>query len=171
MTRITARRRGSAFRTERHDHETCVGEALDRAAELCARRGARLTDLRREVLELVWAGHEPVGAYDVLDALRRRHPGAVPPTVYRALDFLIAQGLIHRIESRNAYMGCNRPEQPHASQFLICEDCGTTAELDDPAIAQAVKRRAAALGFKAERQTIEVRGRCPRCEGGEAKAR
>jgi Fur family transcriptional regulator, zinc uptake regulator len=142
-----------------HDHESCVGAALDRAAALCARRGARLTDLRRRVLELVWRGHEPVGAYDVLARMGR----AAPPTVYRALDFLIDQGLVHRIESLNAYVGCDRPDAAHASQFLICSGCGATAELDDDALAAAATRRAAQLGFAVERQTVELRGRCPRC--------
>ena len=91
----------------------------------------------------------------MLEALRRSHAGAAPPTVYRALDFLIEHGLIHRIESLNAYVGCPRPERPHVSQFLICGGCGATAELDDPAIA-AVLRRAAKLGFLVEQQTIEL---------------
>ncbi len=151
------------FHTDRHDHESCVETALDRAATLCAERGARLTDLRRDVLALIWEGHEPVGAYHILDALKRRHPGAAPPTVYRALEFLSGQGLIHRIESLNAYVGCDRPDQRHVSQFLICERCNATAELDDPAIAAAVARRAGDLGFAVQRQTIEVRGLCPRC--------
>jgi Fur family zinc uptake transcriptional regulator len=153
----------SPFKTARHDHESCVEGALDRAAAVCAERGVRLTELRREVLELVWRGHEPVGAYGVLEALRTTHPNAAPPTVYRALDFLIEQGLIHRIESLNAYVGCPRPERRHVSQFLICGGCGAAAELDDPAIARAVLRRADELGFAVERQTIEVRGFCPRC--------
>jgi Fur family zinc uptake transcriptional regulator len=153
----------SGFHAERHDHESCVEDALDRAAALCAERGARLTDLRRDVLALVWEGHEAVGAYHILDALKRSHRNAAPPTVYRALDFLIAQGLIHRIESLNAYVGCDRPDAPHLSQFLICERCNSTAELDDPAIATTVRRRASELGFAVSRQTVEVRGLCPRC--------
>ena len=142
-----------------HDHGSCVEEALDRAAALCEQRGARLTAQRRQVLELVWRGHEPVGAYELLDRMGR----AAPPTVYRALDFLIEQGLVHRIESLNAYVGCDRPEAAHVSQFLICTDCGTTAEVEDDRLAGAVERRAAALGFMVERQTIEIRGKCPRC--------
>jgi Fur family transcriptional regulator, zinc uptake regulator len=158
----------SPFQVASHDHESCVEEALDRAAQLCAARGARLTELRRQVLQLVWRGHEAVGAYAVLEALRRSHPGAAPPTVYRALDFLIEHGLIHRIESLNAYVGCSRPEQRHMSQFLICGKCGGAAELDDPAIADAVLRRASELGFAVEQQTIELRGLCPRCRPGAA---
>jgi Fur family zinc uptake transcriptional regulator len=153
------------FDTARHNHETCIETALDRAALVCAEHGVKLTELRREVLALVWQGHEPIGAYQILDALRRRHAGAAPPTVYRALDFLIEQGLIHRIESRNAYVGCNRPEQKHVSQFLICDRCSASVELDDPAIAGAVLKRAAELGFAVERQTIELRGLCPSCRG------
>ncbi len=164
MARSAAKRSTPpAFVAPRHNHESCVDTALDRALALCAKHGTRLTDLRREVLALVWQGHEPVGAYDVLDALRRRHPGAAPPTVYRALEFLIAEGLIHRIESLNAYVGCSRPDEPHVSQFLICERCNTTVELGDPTITAAVARRATALGFAVTRQTIEVRGLCPNC--------
>ena len=141
-----------------HDHGSCIGDALDRAATVCERRGARLTPLRRQVLELVWRGHEPVGAYDLLERMGR----AAPPTVYRALDFLMENGLVHRIESLNAYVGCDRPEAAHVSQFLICGDCGATAELEDERLAAQVEKRAAALGFAVERQTVEIRGRCPR---------
>ena len=154
----------SPFQAKSHDHGTCIEDALDRAAQLCVAQGARLTELRRHVLQLVWRGHEPVGAYAILDALRQSHAGAAPPTVYRALDFLIEHGLIHRIESLNAYVGCPQPERRHVSQFLICGKCGTAAELDDPAIASAVQRRAGEMGFTVQQQTIELRGLCPRCQ-------
>jgi Fur family zinc uptake transcriptional regulator len=153
----------SHFRSAAHDHAACVDDALDRAAAVCAARGARLTELRRQVLELVWRGHAPVGAYAVLAAIQAERPGAAPPTVYRALDFLIEHGLVHRIESLNAYVGCNHPERAHVSQFLICQRCGSTAELDDEALTAAMLRRADALGFAVERQTIELRGTCPQC--------
>jgi Fur family zinc uptake transcriptional regulator len=162
--------RQSPFKPASHDHGSCVETALDRAAAVCAEHGARLTELRRQVLELVWRGHEPAGAYDILEGLRGSHPGAAPPTVYRALDFLLEQGLIHRIESLNAYVGCSRPERAHVSQFLICGKCGTAAEIDEPAIARAVLRRAGELGFAVERQTIEIRGLCPRCAPTAARA-
>ncbi len=159
-------RRGRRLFRAAHDHESCVERALDRAAAICARRGAKLTELRREVLRLLWRGHEPVGAYALLEALKRSHPGAAPPTVYRALEFLIAQRLIHRIESLNAYVGCPRPAEPHASQFLICGKCGTAAELDDADLADDLLARASALGFAVERQVIELRGLCPHCRQG-----
>jgi Fur family zinc uptake transcriptional regulator len=169
MTR-SRRHAASLFQAANHDHGSCVDDALDRAAQLCEERGARLTSLRRQVLKLVWRGHEPVGAYAILEALRRSHSGAAPPTVYRALDFLIEHGLIHRIESLNAYVGCSQPERPHVSQFLICGRCSATAELDDPVIAETVLHRARELGFAVERQTIEVRGFCPRCRREAAEA-
>lgn len=151
------------FSRSAHDHEMCVGAALDEAAALCERRGVRLTALRRRVLALVWQGHQPTGAYAILEALRQENRRAAPPTVYRALDFLTAHGLIHRIESLNAFIGCVRPEHPHAGQFLICQACGTTAELHDEDIKEAVGRSARRVGFQALRQTVEVSGLCPDC--------
>jgi Fur family transcriptional regulator, zinc uptake regulator len=165
---ITAEPSGGPIHDHGHDHAACVDEALDRAAALCEQRGARLTDLRRQVLELVWRGHAPVGAYEILGAMQDGQRGAAPPTVYRALEFLMEQGLVHRIESLNAYVGCSRPERAHVSQFLICKQCGCAAELDDKSIADSVLRRAKQLGFTIERQTIEVRGLCPSCQASAA---
>lgn len=158
-----------AFSAETHDHQHCIDTALDEAAMLCARRGVKLTTLRRRVLELVWESHQPTGAYAILDALRAEDRKAAPPTVYRALEFLHAHGLVHRIESLNAYIGCVRPDQPHAGQFLICESCGATVELHEGEINEAVDRCASRLGFKALRQTVEVIGLCPDCsrKGGD----
>jgi Fur family zinc uptake transcriptional regulator len=116
-------------------------------------------------LEIVWASHTPVVAYEILDRLRARVKRRVaPPTVYRALDFLLDQHFIHRIESLNAYIGCPQPDARHSGQFLICDDCGEALELDDTAIGNAVMRRARATGFRVERQTIEIHGCCPNCE-------
>jgi Fur family zinc uptake transcriptional regulator len=159
-----ARSRGS-FRRKPHDHRHCVSEALDRAATLCGRRGARLTDIRRRVLELVWSRHAPIGAYELLEQLQRDGRSAAPPTVYRALDFLMEHGLVHRLESLNAFVGCPQPDRDHVSQFLICTSCRDVAEIDDPAIGSAVSRGAAAAGFVVNRLTIEMQGLCPACSG------
>jgi len=154
----------------RHDHEMCVADALHAAEIICAQRGARLTDLRRRVLELVWDSHAPIGAYELIDKLAkaRTEDGTesrvAPPTVYRTLDFLIAQGLVHRIESRNAFVGCARPELPHRGYFLICETCGVAHELEGGALDADLRSRARDLDFEVRRITIEMAGRCPACQ-------
>ena len=152
------------FTSADHDHGHCVATALDAAASLCQRRRARLTPLRRRVLELVWRSHEPQGAYDILDTLGEKGRRAAPPTVYRALDFLLGQGLIHRIESLNAFVGCVEPSQPHSGHFLICDACGGVAEVNDRRVGEALRASAGAIGFKVERETIELRGLCPACQ-------
>jgi Fur family zinc uptake transcriptional regulator len=146
-----------------HDHQHCIDTAIETAAGLCAEQGMRFTPIRRRVLALVWGGHQPVGAYGILDALKETYPRAAPPTVYRALDFLIELGLIHRIESMNAYIGCTHPAERHSGQFLICSQCRAAVELDDPDIAQAVRRGAEQMGFQAQHQMIEITGLCPDC--------
>ena len=153
------------FKSKSHDHRHCVAAALAAAEELCADRGLRLTALRRRVLELIWGRHRPARAYDLLDQLRGERRRAAPPTVYRALEFLLAHGLVHRIETLNAYVGCGEPGSRHAGQFLICRDCHAVAELDDPEIAHIVADKADRLGFRVQRQTIEVIGICPDCDG------
>jgi Fur family transcriptional regulator, zinc uptake regulator len=115
------------------------------------------------VLELIWASHDPIGAYAVLDALRADGRAAAPPTVYRAIEFLIEQGLVHRIESRNAYVGCATPDEGHASQFLICARCGAASELHDSRIQSMIGESAKARGFRAQQLVVEVIGLCPSC--------
>ena len=147
-----------------HDHSHCLNEALDRAAALCTKRGVRLTTLRRRVLELVWGGHRPLGAYDILDTLKAERRGAAPPTVYRALDFLLAHGLVHRIESQNSFVGCPDPDKPHGGQFLICRTCGMAAELNDSGVDQAIRKSAKKAGFSVGHPIIEIQGLCPHCQ-------
>ncbi len=163
----------ASFSGDAHDHRGCVDAALATAARLCAERRARLTPLRARVLELVWRSHAPAGAYDILARLSADQGPGAPPTVYRALEFLLAHGLIHRIESLNAYVGCVRPDRAHGGQFLICTGCGAAAEVHDPDIDAAIARCAEALGFAVLRKTIEVEGLCPPCqrrrEGADAR--
>ena len=147
-----------------HDHDHCVSHALAEADSLCTRQGVRLTALRKRVLELVWQSHKPLGAYDILASLSEQDGRrAAPPTVYRALDFLLENGLVHRIASLNAFMGCNRPEHPHQGQFLICRSCHTAIELEQRAIAEAIDSAAGSVGFAVEGQTVEVVGLCSNC--------
>lgn len=147
-----------------HDHSHCVSQALETAEALCEQRALRLTTLRKRVLELVWSSHKPLGAYDILSVLSdtdgRR---AAPPTVYRALDFLLEHGLVHRIASLNAFVGCNHPGQVHQGQFLICRNCHTAVELQRSNIDTAVLASAASVGFSVEGQTVEISGLCAVC--------
>lgn len=152
------------FTQGRHKHSTCVTAALDAAITNCRLVGERLTPLRRQVLELVWSSHGPIKAYDILDAMRAKKRGAAPPTVYRALDFLQQQGLVHKIESLNAYIGCGAPGHDGTGQLLICRDCGEVAEMDDAEIIELIAAKSRNLGFKIVSPTIEITGLCGRCQ-------
>ncbi len=136
--------------------------ALHRADVLCRERGVRLTAQRRRVLELVCRADRPIGAYELLDQLRNGGPAA-PPTVYRALDWLLAQGFVHKLETLHAYIGCTHPEHPHASQFLICNGCGGVTELENQTIAGSLASVAAETGFRPSRPVVEVIGTCSDC--------
>ena len=143
--------------------ETNLSKLLNRAENLCRERGVRFTTQRRKVLELLCQTNRPLGAYEILDAMRDMVPGAAPPTVYRALDFLLDQGLIHKLETLHAFIGCNHPEHPHSSQFLICSECGTINELEDDLIARSLHDAARSSGFVPQRRIVEVIGTCGRC--------
>ena len=151
------------FPAGKHKHSVCIVDALRVAEDTCKRRGNRLTPIRRRVLELVWASHEPVKAYDVLDVLRDERRSAAPPTVYRALEFLQAEGLVHKIESLNAYVGCGKPGHRDSGQFLICVDCGEVAELDDSELVNLISKKAKQIGFSIEDQVVEIKGCCAQC--------
>lgn len=146
-----------------HDHRHCVEDALAAAEKLCASKDLRFTPLRRRVLELVWSSHKPVGAYALLDQLRDEDLGSAPPTVYRALDFLIENGLIHRIERMNAFIGCSHPDEAHRGFFLICSDCGNAEELHSDSLSETISASANRRGFAARDMTLEVTGTCADC--------
>ena len=151
------------FKKTSHVHQQCSDAALSVAEDTCNSRGVRLTKLRRRVLELVWSSHEPVKAYDILDILRDEHSGSAPPTVYRALEFLQDEGMVHKIESLNAYVGCGAPDHNHASQFFICQSCGAAAEMNDTEIRNLIADKAADMSFKIDKEIIEVKGVCSQC--------
>jgi len=152
------------FRGE-HDHDQCLDEALGKAEDSCRAQGLRLTNIRRQVLMLVWKSHKPQTAYDILEGLRAFGHKPAPPTAYRALDFLEQAKLIHRIESLNAYIGCAVPEKRHTGQFFICENCASVAEVQDTGVTRKVSKNAEELGFIPHNQTIEILGLCRDCSG------
>lgn len=146
-----------------HDHQHCIDDALARAERLCEERGVRFTPQRRRVLELVWSNHASAKAYDLLEALKSSDPSAKPATIYRALDFLMEQGFIHRVESLNAYVGCPEPEKHHERLLLICEGCHRVEERPAPAVMRIAAEEVAAAGFIPKRQAFEVHGLCADC--------
>lgn len=146
-----------------HDHAHCCGDLLARAEELAAEEGLRLTPVRRRVLEILAEAHRAVGAYEVLDRLKEHGFASQPPVAYRALDFLVEHGLAHRIRRLNAFAACTIPGHGHAPAFLICEACGSVAELAGTDAAQAFRVEAGHVGFKVTRMNIEAAGLCPAC--------
>lgn len=125
----------------------------------------RLTSLREQVLELVWQSHKPLGAYALMDMLAQASTRRVaPPTVYRALDFLLEEGLIHRINSLNAFIGCPSPSQKHQSHFLICQNCNVAVELDNAQLNQSILGAAKDAGFTLASHNVEINGLCPSCQ-------
>ena len=144
-------------------------ERIALAESICAGRGVQMTALRRRVLELLWASDKPTSAYQLIEALRLRDSRPVgPPTVYRALHFLMAQGFVSRIESLNAFVPCVHPERDHDCLFFICSGCRASVELEDPRIGGLLAEGAAVLGFIATRRTVEVEGMCARCAEADA---
>ncbi|MDO5605677.1 MAG: Fur family transcriptional regulator [Paracoccus sp. (in: a-proteobacteria)] len=152
----------SAF--ERHDHSACASVALARAEEMAAAHGLRLTPVRRRVLEILLEDHRAMGAYEVLERLAAEGLGKQPPVAYRALDFLVENGLAHRIQRLNAFTACASADLPgHAPAFLICRECQTVAELDAGGLCAGLADAAAPAGFAVERATIEALGLCAGC--------
>lgn len=129
----------------------------------CRAQGLRLTATRRRVLEMILAADGPVKAYDLLDELKRERPGAAPPTVYRALDFLLENHFIHRLETLNAFVSCIHPDHQHQGQFLICERCQTVTEVHDHSLIRALDDAARDHGFRTRHQVLEIYGRCKAC--------
>ena len=137
--------------------------AVERA---CNERGLRLTAIRARVLSLVAAAGKPIKAYDLLEQVREGEGAgaAAPPTVYRALDFLLANGFIHKLESINAFVACHHPSSAqHSVPFLICNRCHSATELEDAGIVATLDAAARALGFAPQAQTLEVHGLCGKC--------
>ena len=136
---------------------------MDKAESICKQQNLRFTAIRRQVLELIWAQHIPVSAYDILDALRLRKANAQAATVYRALGFLQQHGLVHKIESLNAFAACQQAGKKHNGQFLICTRCEQIVELHAPEISHAIAREAISNNFTITDQTIELTGICSEC--------
>src|SRR5260221_11001776 len=155
-----------SFPEPHHDHAHCTADLISRAERTCARRGSKLTGQRRDILACVARSHSAVGAYDVIERMADHGPRPAPITVYRGLDFLLAHGLVHKIESRNAYVACSHPHEGEPAALLICESCGTVAELDTPDIFAKLSEAAEAQDFHPGAAVIEMTGKCGPCTKG-----
>jgi Fur family transcriptional regulator, zinc uptake regulator len=148
-----------------HDHGRCTAEALSHAEQVCALRSRKFTPIRRQVLQALLSSHRPLGAYEVIDELARSMPRPAPITVYRALDFLMENGLVHRIESRNAFLACAHDHDAAAMvAFLICERCGLVGEIPAAPMAQSLNAAARATGFSPKMSVVEIAGLCAHCQ-------
>ena len=152
------------FHAPDHDHNRCTADALEHAEARCAERSQRLTPMRRQVLEVLLESHKPLGAYEIIDKLAAGGGRPAPITIYRALDFLRDNELVHRIESRNAFIAC---VGDHGSGdlvvFLICERCGEVGEAASAGVADQLKGAARAAGFTPKTPVIEISGLCAHC--------
>jgi Fur family zinc uptake transcriptional regulator len=157
-----------SFPAPHHNHADCTAELLSRAERTCERRGSRLTGQRRDVLNCVAESHAAVGAYDITDPMASRGSRPAPITVYRALDFLLAHGLVHKIESRNAFVACSHPHEGRPAAMLVCERCGLVAELDAPDVFDRLGKAAGGQGFAVRHTVVEMTGLCQAC-GGEGR--
>jgi Fur family transcriptional regulator, zinc uptake regulator len=135
------------------------------AEQACRDRGVQMTRIRRSVLEALWKAEHPLGAYEIMSVLERAGSQRLsPPTVYRALEFLVEQRFISRIETKNAYVPCSHPDHPHACVFFICDRCGSSAEVENPAIEYMFDRDAETLGFRIGKRVVELQGMCATCQ-------
>ena len=146
-----------------HNHAQCVQSALAAAERLCMERGAQLTPIRQQVLALIWENHNAVKAYELLDKLKPLQNAAKPATVYRALDFLIEQGLIHRVESLNAFVGCNTPTYQHEQLLLICKQCNEVEERPAQEVMHSLLTEINQAHFIPHSKAIEIQGICQKC--------
>jgi Fur family zinc uptake transcriptional regulator len=155
-----------------HDHDRCSSDAMAVAEAVCAEHGQRLTPIRRKVLAALLASHKPLGAYEIIDRLApkgsrlgsRVGPRPAPITAYRALEFLRENGLVHRIESRNAFIACVHNHAAGALVvFLICERCGAVGEASSPEVTATLTSAARAAGFTPKSPVIEISGICTHC--------
>lgn len=142
-----------------------VAAHLETAQALCEQRGSRLTPIRRRVLEILLEQGRSVKAYELLELIRDDQAAAAPPTVYRALDFLVDEGLVHRLDAINAWAACHDAGGAPHDLLVVCTNCGSVAEISDPALTRSLADKVAQAGFRLSGHETELRGLCQACEG------
>jgi Fur family zinc uptake transcriptional regulator len=169
-TRASRQETSAVFPAPGHDHDRCSTDAMALAEARCVERGQRLTPIRHDVLAALLVSHRPLGAYEIMDRVAPEGARPAPITVYRALEFLRENGLVHRIESRNAFVAC---VHAHAAGelvvFFLCERCGTVGEAPSAEVAAKLRSAARAAGFQPKSPVIEISGICAHCESQTAE--
>lgn len=151
-----------------------VTERLAAAKEQCRTHGVRFTPLREQIYMLVLQANKPVGAYDLITQLQQARlldsdneidgaKNVAPPTVYRSLEFLLSEGLIHQLTSINAYVPCCHPRAQHTAAFLICDQCQRVQECSSLPVQEMISFAEKDIGFTVARSVIELSGRCQAC--------
>lgn len=155
----------TTFPAPGHDHARCEAEAMVHAERVCIGRAQNFTPIRRRVLQALLASHRPLGAYEVIDELAKTASRPAPITVYRALDFLMENGLVHRIESRNAFLACAHDhDDVSLVAFLICDHCGSVGEVPATLVAKSLNEAARTTGFAPKLSVVEITGTCAHCQ-------
>ncbi|WP_084197549.1 Fur family transcriptional regulator [Solimonas soli] len=148
----------------KHAGATVVARAVQHAAELCEARGMRFTPIRRDVYSIMLRQRRPLSAYQLLELMQAQQKRQLAPlTVYRALDFLVESGLVHKLETAHSFVACEHPDETHQSLYLLCTDCGSTEEVATDKLAKLIDREANQRQFQPSRQVVEIEGVCSDC--------
>ena len=151
------------FPSKKHNHESCVKKLLADAEKECRQKKLRLTEHRKEVLKIIASSHRPLGAYDILGKMNFSGKRQAPVVAYRALDFLMGLGLVHRLNSLNAFVACTAAGEEHMAQFLICRNCKNVGELNSNQVSDQIEKDAVEVGFQVNQQVVEITGVCSEC--------
>lgn len=159
------------FPQPQHDHGTCVEQAVTRARDICAEKSVRLTPLRESVLRVLLSSHRALGAYDIIETLQSDGRRLAPISVYRIIDVLLETGLVHRLESRNAFFAClSEHDDAHSMLVLVCEGCCRVAEAEAPDAWRAIKSMTQSSGFCVTDTVLEIEGICADCRAAPGRA-
>ncbi len=147
-----------------HNHKECSKRVIKNAKEVCHEGSLNLTPIRKKVLEIIASNHKPSRAYDILSKLKDGGFSDKPPTVYRALDFLIENKMVHKLSTINAYVACFNDEAEEVSCFLICEKCQDIEEFQDEAVIKAMTNIGKNKRINIKNVNLEISFRCDQCE-------
>lgn len=146
------------------NHKNCIDKALENAKIICENKNIRLTQLRMRVLEMIWeAGHKPVKAYDIINKMKGVDKACMPPTVYRALDFLMENNFVHKLNVDNSYIGCSEPRNCYHCYFVICNKCGEAKEFFNEKLSSLINFDMDEKKFKPSNIVFEIQGLCESC--------